>query len=86
MTSIAEFAADYAERSNITLEAFWRDRIVLPCLCESIEGPHWAAIRRDDAAILDHLAFHCPKQADLLVMSHAADVRYLEERRAKRTT
>lgn len=70
MTSIAEFVAEYCKDTGITPEAFQESRIVLPCLCECQEGPHWAAIRRDDTAILDHLTFHCPPAEDLMAMFH----------------
>lgn len=86
MTSIAEFASGYAERSKITLEKFWQWFIVLPCRCDYEEGAHWAAIRRDDATICDHLAFHCPETGDLIKMSSEATERYLEERSAELRT
>lgn len=55
-----EFERDYCESQGITLELFRRHHVALPCACEAIDGPHWAAITLMPACLISHLQYRMP--------------------------
>lgn len=65
-----DFIRAYCERSGITEERYHQMKVTLPCACDAVDGPHWAAVVRDPAGILDHIAFHSPTKDEILTMSH----------------
>lgn len=68
---MSDFIRGYCERSGLTEERYHSFKVTLPCACEAVEGPHWAAVSRDPALMLDHIAFHIPTQDQILHMSRA---------------
>lgn len=55
-----EFEKAYAARSGMSMDAFRRTWIGLPCKCGKLGCEGWAAVPRDPEAIAGHLAFYAP--------------------------
>jgi len=77
---MSEFIGHFVKRDQISAERFHQDFVALPCNCDAVEGIHWARVRLVEEQVLDHLAFHCPTQEELLMMAHEAIKRELAKR------
>lgn len=68
-----EFEESMCKGRGWTREFYRQHFVSLPCNCEDagIEIPHWAKISlTDGSGVLNHLAFQCPDQNQLMAAAH----------------
>ena len=62
----AEFEAVYCDASRMRVEEMRQHRVALPCICDAVDGVHWAMVDLRPSAICDHLTFYSPTKDQLI--------------------
>ena len=53
-----QFIERYCRETKTTWEKLSKYKVVLPCHCEEVDGPHWAMVQNDPDVIADHMRLY----------------------------